>query len=96
MEELRKPKGNAPKKIPAWQVWAKVEENKTAIMNAAGDSYKNIGRRNAVAVGLFREEPEEVKAEFEAQSKAQHDVALAGYQDALSGSPSPAAEDQAM
>ena len=96
MGELRKPRGNAPKKVPAWQLWEKVPQNKETVKRVAGSDYAYIGRRNAITSRLYGAEPQETKDAFEAQATAEHKVAVERHRDALSGMPSLDPEDQAM
>lgn len=81
--ELCKPQGNALRKMPGWQVWARQLQNKELIMATAGDDYSKISRRNAVAAQLYQSEPEDVKRTIEAIATAEHETALETYHDAM-------------
>lgn len=54
----------------------------------------NIGSRNKLASQLFKDEPDEVRAEFEAQAIRDHKEAVKKHEDALAGSASQDPEEQ--
>ena len=82
---MRKPSGNAPKRLPAYMLYS--SENAT-IVTAACENKANIGERNRKARELFEMATQEERQYYEEAVKKKYEEDLAAHTDALSGLPS--------
>ena len=88
---LRRPTGNAPKKLPAFLMYS--SEN-AAMITATCLDKANIAERNRKGKELFDAEPQEVRDRYEEAVKKKYEEDMAKYTDALSGLPSVNPEDR--
>ncbi|KAF7795565.1 hypothetical protein EIP86_006727, partial [Pleurotus ostreatoroseus] len=92
LSALRKPSGNAPKRLPAYMLYS--SENATTV-TAACTNKANIGERNRKAKELFEMSTQEVRQHYEAAVERKYEEDLTAHTDALSGLPSLDPEERA-
>ena len=83
--DLRKRKGNAPKKLPAYQVWQR--DHKDEIAAEAGAN-AHISIQNSVAARMFKEQDEDVHLRAREQATREHERAIAAHLETQMGTPS--------
>ncbi|KIP01513.1 hypothetical protein PHLGIDRAFT_506171 [Phlebiopsis gigantea 11061_1 CR5-6] len=87
---LRKPQGRAPKQLPPWQYFAKVEADRITEESSNG----RVWDRNRVAKGLFEGLPPEEQSKYSERAAKAHMDAMDEYNAALTGRPSAEPKDQ--
>ncbi|KAJ3552884.1 hypothetical protein NM688_g3915 [Phlebia brevispora] len=90
---LRKPEGNAPKKIPAYLLYG---SDNVALVIASCIKGANISERNKKAKELFDKESPEVQEKYIEAAAKKYEVEIEKYRNASSGAPSSDPEEQSM
>lgn len=87
---LRKPEGNAPRKVASYMLYA----SKHAARIAAACPGGNIGERNKKAREMLENETDEVREAFEEESRVRYEQEKKKFDEAKVGSPSLCLDEQ--
>lgn len=91
LADLRRRKGNTPKRLPGWQVWQR-DHDKEVREEAGEDAH--ISLRNSVAVRQFQDQDDEVRARAIQKAKSENEAAREAHTKAKSMRPSVEAAEQ--